>query len=111
MKANNILVDYDDTPDGIVVKAQLTDIEDGAHVPPDEVLFGNPVGNYMWRSPETSIEGPIQTPTDMFSFALVVSFPLFRRIPYSSELKSSMKMTVGKSNRFLISNTVHLRHS
>jgi serine/threonine protein kinase len=70
-------VDYDNTPNGIVVRqAQLTDIEGGAHVPPDEVLFGNPVGNYMWRSPESNIGGPIQTPTDIFSFGIVVSYPI-----------------------------------
>lgn len=68
------MVDYDDTPNGIVVtQTQLTDIEDGAHAEPDEVLTGSPVGNYMWRSPEAHIGGPIQTPVDMFAFALLVS--------------------------------------
>lgn len=74
VKANNVMIDYEDTPDGIVVtRTQLTDIEDGAHAEPDEVLVGSPVGNYMWRSPEAHIGGPIQTPVDMFSFALLVS--------------------------------------
>jgi hypothetical protein len=86
------MVDYDNTPDGIVVRqAQRTDIEDGAHVAPDEVLFGNPVGNYMWRSPESNIGGPIQAPTDIFSFAIVVSCPISTpfNLPFNFPCNSS----------------------
>ncbi|KAL1960340.1 hypothetical protein VTO42DRAFT_8300 [Malbranchea cinnamomea] len=84
VKANNIMVDYDDTPNGIVVRqAQLTDIEDGARLAPDEVLTGSPVGNYMWRSPEAHIGGPIQTPVDMFAFALVCIYAVHRKLLFA----------------------------
>lgn len=84
VKADNIMVDYEDGQDGIIVKqVRLTDIEDGTELAPEEAVFGKQVGNIMWRSPEAHARGPIQLPTDMFSFAIVVSANVI--VLYTSE--------------------------
>ena len=35
------------------------------------------VGNQMWRSPEAYVSGRVNTPSDMFSFGIVVSCQTF----------------------------------
>lgn len=69
------MVDYEYGRDGelVVKQVQLTDIEDGAHMPPGTAIYGKQVGNIMWRSPEAHARGPIQLSSDMFSFAIIVS--------------------------------------
>lgn len=37
-------------------------------------MIGKQVGNWMWRSPEAHARGPVNKPSDIFSFTLVVSF-------------------------------------
>lgn len=68
------MVNTTDGPHGLVVKqTQLTDLEDSAHCPPPGNLIGAQLGNWMWRSPEAHAGGPMNKPSDIFAFAIVVS--------------------------------------
>ncbi|KAL4896926.1 hypothetical protein BDV59DRAFT_81954 [Aspergillus ambiguus] len=62
-KSNEIIVD----------QVQLGNLEDAAHIPPGCDMVGKQAGNWMWRSPETHARGPVNKPSDIISFALVVS--------------------------------------
>jgi serine/threonine protein kinase len=74
IKANNILVDWEEQGDEITVeKVQLADVEDAAYVPESCVIRGRQLGNYMWRSPEAHASAAVQKPSDVFSFGLVVT--------------------------------------
>jgi hypothetical protein len=59
----------------MVEQTQLTDLEDSAHCPPPGNLIGAQLGNWMWRSPEAHAAGPMNKPSDVFAFAIVVSSP------------------------------------
>lgn len=74
VKPNNIMVDcsYKDGKP-IVEKVQLIDFEDGHWLAPGTALLRRLPGNENWRSPEAALRGYLQTPTDMFSFGIVVS--------------------------------------
>jgi hypothetical protein len=66
------MVEASDGPRGIVVeRTQLIDLEDSA----PHLLIGAQLGNWMWRSPEAHAAGPIQKPSDIFAFAIIVSTP------------------------------------
>ncbi|KAL7619609.1 hypothetical protein AAE478_010150 [Parahypoxylon ruwenzoriense] len=79
IKANNIMVDYHDTPSGIIVdRVQLSDLEDSTHIPPGQALSGLQVGNQFWRSPEAHIQGAVGKPSDVFSLAIVGQFIFMR---------------------------------
>lgn len=56
----------------IIDQVQLADLEDAAYVPPGSHIIGKLVGNEIWRSPEAHAEGPVNTPSDIFSFGVVV---------------------------------------
>jgi serine/threonine protein kinase len=71
IKPNNILIDR---KDAAIETVQLGDIEDAAIVPPGCAISGRQLGNWMWQSPESHAEGPMHTPSDIFSFGIVVSF-------------------------------------
>lgn len=67
------MIDYRDTPEGIVVdRVQLSDLEDSTHIPPGQALSGLQVGNQLWRSPEAHVQGAVGKPSDIFSLAIVV---------------------------------------
>lgn len=69
------MIDWKEYQDGIIVeRVQLADLEDAAHIPPGSHMIGKQAGNWMWRSPEAHARGPVNKPSDIFSFALVVSF-------------------------------------
>jgi len=70
----------------------LNDLEDAAHVPHGSAIKGAQPGNWMWRSPEAHAGGPIEKPSDMFSFGIVVNYPQC------------------SSQRLLTVLAVHLRH-
>ena len=55
-----------------IEQVQLVDLEDTVHLPPGRVIVGAQVGNWMWRSPEAHAQGPVEKPSDMFSFGIVV---------------------------------------
>ncbi|KAF2254365.1 kinase-like protein [Trematosphaeria pertusa] len=74
IKANNILIEWKDQGGEITVEqVQVADIEDAAYVPKDCVIKGRQVGNWMWRSPEAHASAEVHTPSDMFSFGLVLT--------------------------------------
>ncbi|KAK9413367.1 putative Kinase-like domain-containing protein [Seiridium unicorne] len=94
IKANNIMVDYHETTDGIVVdRVQLSDLEDATHIPPAQALRGLQVGNHWWRSPEAHVKGAIGKPTDIFSFAIVSIFLLLRRVIFWMDLPQSTDLS------------------
>jgi serine/threonine protein kinase len=75
IKANNILVEWKEQNGEIIVEqVQVADVEDAAYVPENCVIRGRQVGNWMWRSPEAHASAAVHTPSDMFSFGLVVNF-------------------------------------
>jgi serine/threonine protein kinase len=76
IKPNNILIETEGKKhdEGVTVeKVQVADIEDAAYVPEGCVIKGRQVGNWMWRSPEAHASANVHTPSDIFSFGLVVS--------------------------------------
>lgn len=78
MKANNIVVDWEEGSNGIeITKVQLTDLEDASHLGPEFDICDLLVGNQLWRSPEAHASGRVNTPSDMFSFGIVVSCQIF----------------------------------
>ncbi|KAH8695890.1 kinase-like domain-containing protein [Phaeosphaeriaceae sp. PMI808] len=58
IKADNILVDCEDSQEEIAISK---------------------AGNYMWQSPEAHATGPIGKPSDIFSFAIVMTYALIKR--------------------------------
>ena len=74
MKANNIVIDWDEDRNEIkIAQVQLTDLEDAAHLPPGFNVRNKQVDNWMWRSPEAHTQARVNIPSDMFSFGVVVS--------------------------------------
>lgn len=74
IKPNNIFVDCDLVDGTIKVeRAQIGDLEMGSMIPPGLNVRGARLGNPMWRSPESHAAARINTPSDVFSFGLVVS--------------------------------------
>lgn len=63
----------DTSPGTRVDKVYITDMEDAVQLEPGRVLQGAPLGNFMWRSPEAHAEGPMELPSDIFAFGVVVS--------------------------------------
>lgn len=74
MKPNNIMIDWEEDSKGISIsRVQLSDLEDAARLPPGFNVRNLQVGNWMWRSPEAYTGGRLNSPSDMFSFGVVVS--------------------------------------
>lgn len=94
IKANNILIDWKDQSGEITVEqVQVADIEDAAYVPEGSVLKGRQFGNWMWRSPEAHASAEMHTPSDMFSFGLVVSHSSLFDSPRSEPLQCIYAIT------------------
>ncbi|KAI0007845.1 kinase-like protein [Xylariaceae sp. FL0662B] len=94
IKANNIMIDYHDTPNGIVVdRVQLSDLEDSTHIPPGQALSGLQVGNQLWRSPEAHVQGAVGKPSDIFSLAIVFIFLRLRSVIFWADHSRSMDPT------------------
>lgn len=76
IKPNNILFDYEETTgDDIAIKSvQISDLEDAVLLPPGKNLKGCLCGNRLWRSPESWARARQNTPSDMFSFGVVVIY-------------------------------------
>ncbi|KAK2759986.1 hypothetical protein FQN54_002722 [Arachnomyces sp. PD_36] len=84
IKPNNIAVECTDGANGLTVeKVQLADIEDAAHVPTDSSIVGKQVGNMMWRSPEGHAYGPVNKPSDIFSFGIVCIYAMTKRVIFA----------------------------
>ncbi|TVY37538.1 hypothetical protein LOCC1_G006221, partial [Lachnellula occidentalis] len=84
VKANNILVDYENADECIVVKSvQLADFEDAAYVLPGSAIMGSQVGNQLWRSPEAHAQGPVESSSDIFSFGIVCIYVLSKTVIFA----------------------------
>ncbi|KAK2809389.1 hypothetical protein FQN50_003848 [Emmonsiellopsis sp. PD_5] len=84
IKADNVFIDWKGGQDGIVIeRVQLGDLEDAAHIPPGSHMIGKQVGNWMWRSPEAHAKGPVNKPSDIFSFALVCIYAMHKRVIFA----------------------------
>jgi serine/threonine protein kinase len=76
IKPNNTLIESnesDQNGDVVIKQVKIADIEDAAYVPKGRVISGRQFGNWMWRSPEAHASANVHTPSDIFSFGLVVS--------------------------------------
>ncbi|KAI2635770.1 kinase-like protein [Hypomontagnella submonticulosa] len=94
IKPNNIMVDYHDTPEGIVVdRVQLSDLEDSTHIPPGQALRGLQVGNQFWRSPEAHVQGAVGKPSDIFSLALVFIFMRLKLVIFRIDSAPGVDLT------------------
>ncbi|KAH6710896.1 calcium/calmodulin dependent protein kinase [Leptodontidium sp. MPI-SDFR-AT-0119] len=86
VKANNILVDWENRPLDIAIKeVQLADIEDAAYVDPNSDIVGIQIGNLMWRSPEAHTQGRVNKPSDTFSFGIVCIYAVTKQVIFSIE--------------------------
>ncbi|KAI1759476.1 kinase-like protein [Hypoxylon sp. FL1150] len=94
IKANNIMIDYHETPEGIVVdRTQLSDLEDSTHIPPGQALRGLQVGNQFWRSPEAHVQGAVGKPSDIFSLALVFIFMRLKMVIFRIDSAPNVDLT------------------
>jgi serine/threonine protein kinase len=76
-----------------VEQVQIGDLENAAYVPESCVIKGRQFGNWMWRIPEAHASAEVHTPSDMFSFGLVVSIALLFDSPQSKALQCIYAMT------------------
>ncbi|EOA90176.1 uncharacterized protein SETTUDRAFT_158793 [Exserohilum turcica Et28A] len=84
IKPDNVLIDWKEHQDGIFIeRVQLGDLEDAAHIPPGSDMIGKQAGNWMWRSPEAHARGPVNKPSDIFSFALVCIYAVHKRVIFA----------------------------
>ncbi|KIH87072.1 hypothetical protein SPBR_05198 [Sporothrix brasiliensis 5110] len=76
IKPNNILLDYEErTSDDLSIKrVQIADLEDAVLLPPGKNLKGCLCGNQLWRSPESWARARQNTPSDVFSFGVVIVY-------------------------------------
>ncbi|KAI0165234.1 kinase-like protein [Hypoxylon sp. FL1284] len=94
IKANNIMIDYHETPEGVVVdRTQLSDLEDSTHIPPGQALRGLQVGNHFWRSPEAHVQGAVGKPSDIFSLALVFIFMRLKMVIFRFNSEPGVDLT------------------
>ncbi|KAH6622109.1 kinase-like domain-containing protein [Boeremia exigua] len=88
IKPDNILVDWEKAKDDIIVEqVQIADIESGAYVPEGSVIQGRQLGNWMWRSPEAHMSGPMSKPTDIFSFGIMCIYALTKDVIFAVDKK------------------------
>lgn len=75
VKPDNILLDIEDAHNGStprVSHVQIADLETASAPPPGMSIKGPLLGNHMWRSPEAHVRAKMHTPSDVFSFGIVV---------------------------------------
>ncbi|KAE8150251.1 kinase-like protein [Aspergillus avenaceus] len=94
IKPDNIFINWRNLNNEIRIdKVQLGDLEDAAHIPPGCDMIGKQAGNWMWRSPEAHARGPVNKPSDVFSFAIVCICAVYKRIIFAvqeSELEEGV---------------------
>lgn len=89
VKPDNILVQTKSGVNGLELEqVQLADLENAHHLHPGWFCKWKTLGDWMWRSPEANAAGPMQKPSDMFAFGIVVS-----RHP-TTLYSSSSKLTI-----------------
>ncbi|RFU29242.1 hypothetical protein B7463_g7109, partial [Scytalidium lignicola] len=76
IKPNNILLDYEKVADDdlIIQSVQISDLEDAVLLPPSKNLKDCLCGNQLWRSPESWARAKQNTPSDIFSFGVVIIY-------------------------------------
>ncbi|KAH6847197.1 kinase-like domain-containing protein [Chaetomium sp. MPI-CAGE-AT-0009] len=76
IKPNNILLDYEETPNQEIKvhSVQISDLEDAVILKPGMNLRGCISGNQLWRSPEAWTRAKQNTPSDIYSFAIVAIY-------------------------------------
>ncbi|KUI66996.1 Cyclin-dependent kinase 6 [Cytospora mali] len=79
IKPNNIFI-FIQRRGSEVTEVRLADLEDSAIVPQGSAIIGRQMGNWMWRSPEAHAEGPMNKPSDMFSFGIVCLYAVLKRV-------------------------------
>ncbi|KAI9929823.1 hypothetical protein MW887_011628 [Aspergillus wentii] len=84
IRADNIFIDWKNQRDGVTIdRVLIGDLEDAAHIPPECYMIGKQAGNWMWRSPEAHAQGPVNKPSDIFSFALVCIYAIQKRVLFA----------------------------
>ncbi|GAD96775.1 predicted protein [Paecilomyces variotii No. 5] len=84
IKADNVFIDCKRDQDRIIIeRVQLGDLEDAAYIPPGSYMIGKQAGSWMWRSPEAHAQGPVDKPSDIFSFALVCIYAMHKRVIFA----------------------------
>ncbi|KAI2000014.1 killer toxin resistant protein [Ophidiomyces ophidiicola] len=84
IKPNNILVDYDESAEGLVrtKSVQISDLEDTVIVPPGKWLRGPLCGNAIWRSPESWCRSRQNQASDVFSFGIVMIYVMVNEMVF-----------------------------
>lgn len=74
LKSDNILLMYTvSSADEVEIeRVNVADWDNAAKVTEGQAIFGAPVGNVMWRSPEAHVGIRIGKPSDIFSFGIIV---------------------------------------
>ncbi|KAK3613169.1 hypothetical protein LTR22_028271 [Elasticomyces elasticus] len=84
LKPNNIMIQPKESANGVdIEQVQLVDLEDTVHLPPGRAIMGAQVGNWMWRSPEAHAQGPVEKPSDMFSFGIVCIYAMTQQVIFA----------------------------
>ncbi|KAK3618636.1 hypothetical protein LTR22_026300 [Elasticomyces elasticus] len=84
LKANNIMIQPKENANGVdVEQVQLVDLEDTVHLPSGRAIMGAQVGNWMWRSPEAHAQGPVEKPSDLFSFGIVCIYAVTQQLIFA----------------------------
>lgn len=76
IKPNNILIDHEEAPDGVLTiqSVKISDLEYAVQLGEDQNLLGCLCGNQPWRSPESWLRAPQNTPSNIFSFAITAIY-------------------------------------
>ncbi|PYH94867.1 kinase-like protein [Aspergillus ellipticus CBS 707.79] len=76
IKPNNILIDYDESPEKQITinRVQISDLEDTVIAPPGKWLRGPLCGNAIWRSAESWARSRQNQSSDVFSFGIVMIY-------------------------------------
>ncbi|AEO59521.1 hypothetical protein MYCTH_2307897 [Thermothelomyces thermophilus ATCC 42464] len=94
IKPNNILLDYDTSgPDIRITQVRISDLEDSVLLGPGKSIKGCLCGNELWRSPESWARAKQNTPSDIYSFAIMAIYVMSNEIVFrvsDEELKSDM---------------------
>lgn len=88
IKTNNILVDYDEQPDGSVIiqDAKLSDLEDAVVLESGTAVEGAVMGNKLCRSPESWTGATQEHSSDVFSFGIVAIYVMTNRMVFYTGL-------------------------
>ncbi|KAL2839534.1 kinase-like domain-containing protein [Aspergillus pseudodeflectus] len=83
----DILIDLTEDQGQLTLnKVQLAHSINTVYLPRGSNIVGRQVGPRRWRSPEATILGPVNKPSDIFSFALLCIFAVYRRVVFNDIL-------------------------